>query len=618
MEKLKLINFLQKFILSKSASVLIEIIVSIGVFILIATSVVVMSLGSHTGTLRSEGRLEATAIAQQGLEAVRSIRDYDWTNLTSGTHGLSRANGYWEFSGLSDTIGDYTRSVLVTDIDQYRKDIVVNVSWDVITGVSNSLAMNSRFTDWQSSSWILSSVSDFVNGLLNSVTVTNTGDGELEFDIINDWTNPTILTSFNFDGSADINDTFVVDDIIYIVTDQTSSGPEFVALDISDVGHGNITELGSFELGVDGNQVFIDGNYAYLATDHADEEVMVIRLSDYTKVDTIDLPGADDAISLFVEDATLYIGTERDGNGNEFFIFDVSNPEGISSTADIALEINNSVTSIFVDDNYAYITTEANTAEFMIVRLSDYANINSYDLPGQSTNTKLHVVGTIAYIVRDGSGVNDEFFALDVSNPTGIITPLGAVDTGSADMRDLYVYGDKAYIATGAQGNEELTVIDLTTYTIESTIDLLGSYNTGAIWFQGAYIYVGSDDNTHTLQVVYSGDGAPGPGTQYAQWGTFISQAFDSGSVSTIYTDISWTQSGTGTIKFQLRSANSENSLANADWIGPDGTMSTYYTISGTAINVDSNQRWIQLKALFLGDGATTPVLEDITIPYEQ
>ncbi|MDP4008575.1 MAG: hypothetical protein Q8P68_05285 [Candidatus Peregrinibacteria bacterium] len=613
---MKSINFLQKVFLKKQASLLLEIIVSIGVFILIATSVVVMSLGSHTGTLRSEGRLEATAIAQQGVEAVRSIRDFDWTNLTVGAHGLSRVNGYWEFIGTSDTIGAYTRSIIVTEISPDRKDVAVNVSWEVTTGVPNSLTMTSRFTDWQSSSWILSSVLDFTNGFLNSLVITNTLDGELEFDVISDWSTPSILTSFDFDGSSDVNDIFLVGNTLYMVTNQTSAGAEFIVLDVSDVGNGNITKLGSFELSVNGNQIFVDGNYAYLATNHVDEEVMVIRLSDYTKVDTIDLPGADDANAVFVKNNTLYIGSKRDGNGNELFAYDVSNPESISSTPIVELEINSDVNSIFVDGNYAYITTEANTAELMIIRLSDYANINSYDLPGSSSDTALHVVGTVAYIIRDGSGVNDEFFALDVSDPTGTITLLGSVDTGSADMRDLYTEGDRAYIATGAQGNEELTIIDLTTYTIEATIDLLGSYNTGAIWFQGAYIYVGSDDNTHTLQVVYAGGVPSGPGTQYAQWGTFISQAFDSGSDSTIYTDILWTQSGTGTIKFQLRSANSEESLSDADWIGPDGTTATYYTTSGTIINAASNKRWIQLQALFLGDGTTTPILENITIPY--
>ena len=55
-------------------------------------------------------------------------------------------------------------------------------------------------------------------------------------------------------------------------------------LDISDISSGNISKLGAVELGTDANAVYVAQDYAYLATDSNSEEVMVIRLSDYTKV----------------------------------------------------------------------------------------------------------------------------------------------------------------------------------------------------------------------------------------------------------------------------------------------------------------------------------------------
>jgi hypothetical protein len=132
----------------------------------------------------------------------------------------------------------------------------------------------------------------------------------------------------------------------------------------------------------------------------------------------------------------------------------------------------------------------------------------------------------------------------------------------------------------------------------------------------GTYAYFATGNDSLELQIL-------GPSTasftDYVREGTFTSQAFDSGSTSTNWGSIEWTSSGTGTVQFMIRTANSEANLTTARWVGSDGTSSTTYTSSGQSITTDSSAtgtQWVQWKVLLSGNSISTPVLQDVTLSY--
>ena len=70
-------------------------------------------------------------------------------------------------------------------------------------------------------------------------------------------------------------------------------------------------------------------------------------------------------------------------------------------------------------------------------------------------------------------------------------------------------------------------------------------------------------------------------------------------------------------IKFQLRTANSEKQLVKAEWKGPDGPES-YYTIQNERVE-NLFGKWIQYRAVFdMGNGADTPVLKSVEIKFDK
>lgn len=78
------------------------------------------------------------------------------------------------------------------------------------------------------------------------------------------------------------------------------------------------------------------------------------------------------------------------------------------------------------------------------------------------------------------------------------------------------------------------------------------------------------------------------------------------------------TPHGTG-VKFQLRSATTEEALARASWSGPQGNSEAWYERSGVEFAVPSGDRSIQYRvSLTTPDGGSSPVLEEVEIDIKR
>lgn len=72
-----------------------------------------LSVGSSNGDFRGRKMSEAMAYARQGLEAVRSIAEQDFQQLTVGNHGIGTASNVYVLSGSTNIWNGYTRSLSV-------------------------------------------------------------------------------------------------------------------------------------------------------------------------------------------------------------------------------------------------------------------------------------------------------------------------------------------------------------------------------------------------------------------------------------------------------------------------------------------------------------------------
>ncbi|MFH1667592.1 MAG: LamG-like jellyroll fold domain-containing protein [Candidatus Komeilibacteria bacterium] len=147
---------------------LIEAIVALGVFSLLVASISGTAGLTYLSEIQGGERTVAQAYAVEGMEAIRSIRELGWSELTIGQHGLSKEQGYWELSGSEDVLGQFTRTINIAEVyrdvdgtilaeggslDLHTKLVSVLIAWEISPGNDNEFLLENYLTNWASLDW---------------------------------------------------------------------------------------------------------------------------------------------------------------------------------------------------------------------------------------------------------------------------------------------------------------------------------------------------------------------------------------------------------------------------------------------------------------------------------
>lgn len=156
---------------------LVEAVVAISVFAVGIAGVAGLAALASGTSVQGRDTVQASNYLQEGMEAVRILRDAAWTNVaTDGTYRLNAQAGNnppWQLlSSGTETIGKYTRSVTISSVqrqdtdssgtltagdkivtsggtlsDPSTKKVVVTITWNV-GNRTVSRNLQSYFTDW--------------------------------------------------------------------------------------------------------------------------------------------------------------------------------------------------------------------------------------------------------------------------------------------------------------------------------------------------------------------------------------------------------------------------------------------------------------------------------------
>jgi Tfp pilus assembly protein PilV len=596
----------------ESGQSLIEVIVAIFVFVLGIASVGMLVLDANVTSRQGIERTKAVFLAEEGLEAARSMRNASFAGLAAGTHGVTTTPGMWVFSGASDEADQFTRTVKVEDIDAMQKKVTADVTWPFLPLRPGSVSLVTYLANIFTKFWSQTNVSDFNGGRRNSVEAANVSGGEVRPVSLGDFSNAQTLRIINAASTGAVRDIAISGDTAYAVR-ASSAGAEFLALDISDVSSSTPAQIGSVEIGAAVNGIAISGGYAYIATADNARELIVIRLSDYSIVNSFDTPTGADALHVAISGTSAYVVTGN-SSAQEFYKLDAASPEG-AITQISETEIGGDVSGIAVSGGYAFLATGHNTRELAVVRISDGVLVNSLNLSGTADMSGIAVSGSRAYLSRLSSA-DPEVYAVDTGAPEGPLSAANSLNLGGS-ANAVFTSGNGRLYVAGSDNTKELSVIDTASFAETGFANLATNNDALAVSFYGGYAYLGTANGSAELTVVSGGNSAL---TERVREGWFISSAFDSLDTGTVWGDISWTKTGTGTLQLQIRTAAAFAGLSNAAWVGPDGTAGTFYaTASGTAVTVDpgaAGTRWIQYKAYFSGNGTDIPVLEDVGMTY--
>lgn len=129
---------------------LVEAIVAIGITVLVITGLVVLAVGAVRSATVSRNRALAVQYAQEGMEALRSIRDRSFAELpVGGTNRLVWTGSEWStLAGTESLETLFTRSFTSESVSSGKLKIALTVAWADSAG-SHTVDLTTYLTDWQ-------------------------------------------------------------------------------------------------------------------------------------------------------------------------------------------------------------------------------------------------------------------------------------------------------------------------------------------------------------------------------------------------------------------------------------------------------------------------------------
>lgn len=431
----------------------IEILVAIGIFAVIAIGIVPSIVQTFTIARLGDNETDATLYTQEALEATRSIKNQAWSGLTNGAHGLTSGGGVWAFSGTNNIKGIYTRSITVSDV--YR-----DTSGNLLTsGCANQLDLNAKrtvaATTWNSSPTRANNVT--LEAYFTNWKKTAFGN----------WASPSQESSADVSGNQDGEKIQVQGSYAYMI--RSTGSPNFIIFDISA---STPVAVGSLALTGNPTNIYVLGRYVFVSNQDNAEELQVIDActpSAPTQVGSFNAAGNADAGGVFASGSYAYIVRSNSAD-DEFIIINVTTPSAPTLTGSFNLTAAGH--EVMTMGNYAFIAGADNAEELKVIDISTPATpsqVGSLNLAGGSDAQTIAGFGSTVLTGRTGGELN----IINVATPAS--PSLTATYNAGFTVNDISLGNANLYAFLGDNNNaSELQVIDI---SVLASPSLLGSVN---------------------------------------------------------------------------------------------------------------------------------------------
>ncbi|MEI8067324.1 MAG: prepilin-type N-terminal cleavage/methylation domain-containing protein [Candidatus Shapirobacteria bacterium] len=150
-------------LIKKNAFSLVEVILAIAIFAIITGGGIVGLIPALNQNRQSGEITIANRLAEEGLEAVRSIRSRDFNLITSGAKGVGTSSNLWTFNGTSDTTDKYTRQITINPayrdgsgnlalsgtLDPDTWLVKSTINWNFSVGDTKQFSLDTVLTNWK-------------------------------------------------------------------------------------------------------------------------------------------------------------------------------------------------------------------------------------------------------------------------------------------------------------------------------------------------------------------------------------------------------------------------------------------------------------------------------------
>ncbi len=189
---------------------------------------------------------------------------------------------------------------------------------------------------------------------------------------------------------------------------------------------------------------------------------------------SFDLGPGNEGMDVEVKNNTVFMAAKAsDANKKDFYVVDVANPANPTLKKDI--NTGEGLVVLSIRGNYAYAAHNDDENQIQIINISDESNpvlIKSFSF--QSNNKEGKSIYSLGGFVYAGSKISSgkEFQIFDVSDPSNPVFK-SSVEI-NADVNDIYVLNDRAYLAT-ARDDAEILIFDVSNPASPSQIGVFNN-----------------------------------------------------------------------------------------------------------------------------------------------
>lgn len=622
--------------LHQSGQSLIEILVAVALAMVLLPALLTGLVASREGKAQQGQRQQAYAYLKEMEEAVRSVRENGWSNITTdNTYHPVVSGSSWSLAAGAENISgtDFTRQVVISSVtrdnsgsiaigvtDLSTKKADYTVSWTLPNpGSITNTEYLQRYLG--NAATTHTSEADFLRGVNNGTIVTNNSGGEVQFpsgggggavegnqflltatSAIGNMTSSTTRTSLRFTAQS----SKTVNAVRFYIHTEAGTSPTYTAgLQADSGGNPSGTSLGSgnftatspgwVTVNLSPGVSITAGNVYHLVVQHNSGTVSTSRYIALRRSTPQNLLYPYSGVTDSSSNTLFFSGSWTAQNFQPLYELDFSdgtyegNPYEASTVVSVyganfygerfSVPLNKTLTDIsfYISKNSA--TNPAGVLNVVLQNADTNTTIEEGQLATGSQLTTSYAYKTYTFTTPRilSAGVN---YRLYLKSPSSNST---------------YYYRFYRLNTTNAANYNSITYQGVNAVYSAST-------NSGASWTNSNQSDVGG--------LKYSVQGAAG----YPTAGDFTSSSIDCGG-SCAYNYLTWgatTPQGTA-VKLQV-AINKDNATWN--YFGSDGTPSTYFA-APLAIPFDkTNGRYLKYKAYLTGDGSTTPVLNDVTVNY--
>jgi type II secretory pathway pseudopilin PulG len=417
-EKLSVAFNLEKVRGKNTAQSTLELLIALSLIVIAISGVVVVSLSGQSISVDTQLSDSAALKAREDLENARANARENWAGVVSN----------------SVVDGQFTRDLIVEDIDNYEKKVTAKVSWITDPLRPQKVELITILTDW--------------------TTLSDEGGGS---DPVGEWNNPRTAGTIDLGPGNEGTDLAVVPNTVFIVAEASDpKKPDFYSINVTNIDAP--TQRASIDTGKGLNSISVLDNYAYVAHKSNTTQLQVIDVTNPdspVKVGQASLQSnGQEGKTIFALNGYAYVGSKI-SSGSEFQVFDISTPSNPTFVG--SAEIGADVNDIYVYRNRAYLATSKTTGEILIFDIvvpsspQQIASFDYSDTPGLSV---------FANSFNDFyAGIGNTFVIVNSTNLSSLslISAYGA----SGLVNDLYIREYLSFLST-TNSTAEFQAVNIT------------------------------------------------------------------------------------------------------------------------------------------------------------